>query len=42
MDAVAGGNALETMLAIYKSQKTGYPAKLPLTGFASADMVGAF
>lgn len=42
IDAVAGRNALEMVLAIYKSQKTGLPVKLPLTDFASADMTGAF
>ncbi len=30
VDAVAGRNALEIVLAIYKSQKTGEPVKLPL------------
>jgi len=38
VDAVAGRNALEMILAIYKSQKTGMPVKLPLTDFASMDM----
>lgn len=38
VDAVAGRNALEIVLAIYKSQKTGEPIGLPLRGFASADM----
>ena len=42
VDAVAGRNALEMILAIYKSQKTGLPVKLPLTAFASTDMEGAF
>ncbi len=42
VDAVAGRNALEIVLAIYKSQKTGLPVKLPLTDFASTDMRGAF
>jgi len=40
VDAVAGRNALEMILAIYKSQKTGLPVKLPLKDFASMDMVG--
>lgn len=40
VDAVAGRNAVEMVLAIYKSQKTGEPVKLPLTGFASTDMKG--
>ncbi len=42
VDAVAGRNALEMILAIYKSQKTGQPVKLPLTDFASTDMAGEF
>ena len=42
VDAVAGRNALEMILAIYKSQKTGLPVKLPLTDFASTDMKGEF
>lgn len=42
VDAVAGRNALEMVLAIYKSQKTGEPVKLPLEGFASTDMEGEF
>lgn len=42
VDAAAGRNALEMILAIYKSQKTGLPVKLPLTDFASTDMAGMF
>lgn len=42
VDAVAGRNALEMVLAIYKSQKTGMPVKLPLNDFASVDMMGEF
>jgi len=42
VDAVAGRNALEMVLAIYKSQKTGQPVKLPLTDFASTNMAGMF
>lgn len=42
VDAVAGRNALEMVLAIYKSQQTGAPVKLPLTDFASTDMTGTF
>lgn len=42
VDAGAGRNALELVLAIYKSQKTGMPVKLPLTEFASIDMKGEF
>ncbi|MEG0919071.1 MAG: Gfo/Idh/MocA family oxidoreductase [Anaerovoracaceae bacterium] len=38
----AGRNAIEIILAIYKSQKTGLPVKLPLKGFASIDMAGEF
>lgn len=42
IDAVAGRNALEIVLAIYKSMKTGQPVNLPLTDFASTDMEGEF
>ena len=42
VDAVAGRNALEVVLSIYKSQKTGAPVKLPLKDFASTDMKGEF
>ena len=42
VDAVAGRNALELVLAVYKSQKTGLPVKLPLTDFASTEMTGEF
>lgn len=42
VDAVAGRNALEVVLSIYKSQKTGVPVKLPLKDFASTDMKGEF
>ena len=42
VDAVAGRNALEMVLAIYKSMKTGMPVKLPLTDFSSIDMKGVF
>lgn len=42
VDAVAGRNALEMILAIYKSMKTGLPVKLPLTDFASVDMKWVF
>ena len=42
VDAVAGRNALEMILAVYKSQKTGQPVKLPLEEFASTDMRGEF
>lgn len=42
VDAEAGKNALEVILAIYKSMKTGAPVKLPLTDFSSLDMKGTF
>lgn len=42
VDAVAGRNALEMILSIYKSMKTGLPVKLPLTDFASVDMKDMF
>lgn len=42
VDAVAGRNALEMVLAVYKSQKEGRPVKLPLTRFGSTDMTGEF
>ncbi len=42
VDAAAGRNALEVVLAIYKSQKTGKPVRLPLRDFASTDMKGGF
>ncbi len=42
VDARAGRNALEMVLAIYKSQKTGQPVRLPLKDFASTDMQGEF
>lgn len=42
VDAQAGKNALELVLAIYKSQKEGVPVRLPLTQFASTDMRGEF
>lgn len=42
VDAIAGRNALEMVLAIYKSQKEGCPVKLPLDGFSSIDMEGEF
>lgn len=42
VDAVAGRNALEVILAIYKSMKTGQPVSLPLGDFASIDMKGTF
>ena len=42
VDAKAGRDALEMVLAIYKSQKTGMPVDLPLEDFASLDMIGEF
>lgn len=37
-----GAKALELILAIYQSKKTGLPVKLPLGDFASTDMEGTF
>ncbi len=42
VDALGGRNALEMVLAIYKSQLTGEPVKLPLADFASVDLTGIF
>ena len=42
VDAVAGRNALEMILSIYKSMKTGLPVRLPLQEFASVEMAGTF
>lgn len=42
VDATAGRNALEMVLAIYKSMKTGKTIELPLKNFASTDMIGTF
>lgn len=42
VDAVAGRNALELVLAIYKSQKEGRAVKLPLKEFSSIEMAGEF
>lgn len=42
VDAYAGRNALEMVLAIYKSQKEGKAVKFPLDDFASIDMAGEF
>ncbi len=42
VDATAGRNALELVLAIYKSQKERKAVKLPLDNFASIDMAGEF
>ena len=42
VDGNAGKNALELVLAIYKSQLCGKPVKLPLDDFKSIDMSGLF
>ena len=42
VDAVAGRNALEMILAIYQSSASGKPVKLPLGDVASVDFVGRF
>jgi len=42
VDAVAGRNALELVLAIYKSSKEDIPVRLPLNEFSSLDMAGTF
>ena len=42
IDARAGRDALEVVLAIYRSQRTGQPVRLPLGDFASIDMAGEF
>lgn len=42
VDAYAGRDALELVLAIYKSQKEGIPVRLPLSAFSSLDMAGEF
>lgn len=42
VDAYAGRNALEMVLAIYKSQKTGEVVRFPLKDFSSMDMRGEF
>lgn len=42
IDAQAGRDALELILAIYKSQKAHSPVKLPLLDFASEEMKGEF
>jgi len=42
VDAVAGRNALEMILAIYQSAATGAPVRLPLKGVASTDFTGRF
>lgn len=42
IDAVAGRNAVEMILAIYQSAATGKPVKLPLRDVASTDFTGRF
>lgn len=42
VNAVDGRNALEVVLAIYKSQKESKPVKLPVEDFSSIDMIGEF
>ena len=42
VDAVAGRNALEMILAIYQSAATDKPVKLPLKDVASTDFLGRF
>lgn len=42
VDAYAGKDALELVLAIYKSQREMKAVKLPLDKFASVDMIGEF
>lgn len=42
VDAVAGRNALEMVLAIYQSAATGKPVKLPLGNVSSTDFAGRF
>ena len=42
VDAVAGRNALEMILAIYQSAASGKPVKLPLKDVASTDFEGRF
>lgn len=42
VDAVAGRNAVEMILAIYQSSVMGVPVKLPLKNVASTDFTGRF
>ena len=42
IDAVAGRNAVEMILAIYQSAATGKPVKLPLKDVSSVDFEGRF
>ena len=42
IDGNEGKSALELILAMYKSKKTGLPVRLPLEAFAATDMEGIF
>ena len=42
VDAVAGRNAVEMILAIYQSAATGKPVRMPLKNVASTDFEGRF
>ncbi len=42
VDAVAGRNALEMVLAVYQSSATGKPVKLPLKQCAALDFINLF
>lgn len=42
VDALAGRNALEVVLAIYQSAATGQAVRLPLQGVSSTDFIGQF
>ena len=42
VDALAGRNAVEMILAVYKSSATGMPVKLPLIDVSSTDFEGLF
>ena len=42
VDAIAGRNALEMILAIYQSATAGKPVKLPLKDVACTDFAGSF
>ncbi len=42
VDAVAGRNALELVLAVYKSAADGAPVKLPLKKCSTLDFTGRF
>ena len=42
VNAIAGRNAVEMILAIYQSAATNKPVKLPLTNVASSDFIGRF